>query len=87
MYTSIDPKHYSSLALRVVLSISMLVCIYTSVKYLPLVYVSLVQNLGPLLTAVFSFFFLNKGLNKMDLTVLLVSFGGVILLITGMQEN
>ncbi len=58
MYNSIDPKHYSNLALRVVLGMTMLVCIYTSVKYLPLVYVSLVSNLGPLLTAVFSYFFL-----------------------------
>ena len=65
----------------------MLVCIYTSIKYLPLVYVSLVSNLGPLLTAVFSFFLLKKGLSKLDTAVLLVSFGGVCLLITEALEE
>lgn len=87
MYSSIDPNHYTSLAMRVVLGMTMLVCIYTSVKYLPLVYVSLVSNLGPLLTAVFSYFYLGKGLGRLDSGVLLCSFGGVVLLILGATND
>jgi drug/metabolite transporter (DMT)-like permease len=44
---------------RVALGFLIVACVYTAVKYLPLVIVSLVSNLGPLLTAVFSWFILN----------------------------
>lgn len=86
MYSSIERKHYSSVAIRVAIGIMMLVCIYTSVKYLPLVYVSLVSNLTPLLTALFSYLFLKKGLGRLDTAILLTSFAGVILLITGAND-
>jgi drug/metabolite transporter (DMT)-like permease len=61
----------------------MLGCIYTSVRYLPLVYVALVSNLGPLFTALCSYYYLKKGLSRLDQIILLISFVGVILLITG----
>jgi drug/metabolite transporter (DMT)-like permease len=64
----------------------MLVCVYTSVKYLPLVYTSLTSNLGPLLTAVFSYFLLKKGLSRLDTVILLVSFVGVVIMIMGSVE-
>jgi drug/metabolite transporter (DMT)-like permease len=83
MYSNIDPKHYGNVAIRVVIGILMLVCIYTSVKYLPLVYVALVSNLAPLITALFSYLFLKKGLGLLDSSVLFISFGGVVILITG----
>jgi drug/metabolite transporter (DMT)-like permease len=86
MYTSIDKKHYGNVAIRVAIGVMMLVCIYTSVKYLPLVYVALVSNLTPLVTALFSYMFLKKGLNRLDTLVLFVSFAGVVLLITCNQE-
>lgn len=79
---SIDHKHYMSIVWRVLNGILMLVCVYTSVKYLPLVYISLSQNLSPLLTAVMSYFFFKKGLNMLDTAVLIISFGGVVLMIT-----
>lgn len=83
MYSGIERKHYFNLVLRVIMGICLLVCIYTSVKYLPLVYVALVSNLGPLLTVVLSFLFLKKGLGIFDSVVLIVSFVGVCILITG----
>ena len=61
----------------------MIVCTYTCVKYLPLVFVSLVSNLSPLLTALFSYLFYRIGLTRLDTLVLIVSFGGVALLVTG----
>ena len=83
MYTSIERRHVGHLIVRVVQGLFMLVCIYTSVKYLPLVYTSLTANLGPLLTAVFSYIFLKKGLSRMDSVILVVSFAGVVIMILG----
>ncbi len=72
-----------NLLLRIFVSIMMLVCIYTSVKYLPLVYVSLTSNLSPLVTAIFSYFIIKVPVSRLDVTILIVSFAGVALLITG----
>ena len=58
-------------------------CIYTSIKYFPLVIVSLVQNIAPLMIALFSFIFFKVGLSRLDIAILLISFIGVIVLITG----
>lgn len=83
MYSGIPRDQISKVALRVVLGIFYLTFIYTSIKYLPLVYASLIQNLSPLYIALFSCVFLKKGLSKLDTAVLLVSFLGVIIMITG----
>jgi drug/metabolite transporter (DMT)-like permease len=60
----------------------MLACVYTSVKYLPLVYVSLVSNIGPLFIALFSWLLFKKGLSSFDTLTLLLSFLGVCVLVT-----
>lgn len=75
------------LTLRVLLGLFFLVSMYTSAKSLPLVFVALCQNLTPLLTAVFSYMYLRKGLTNLDIGVLLISFVGVALLITGSLEQ
>jgi drug/metabolite transporter (DMT)-like permease len=87
MYTSIERRHIGHLAARVLQGLLMLVCIYTSVKYLPLVYTSLTSNLGPLLTAVFSYIFLKKGLSKIDVVILVISFLGVVFMILGSFQS
>jgi drug/metabolite transporter (DMT)-like permease len=83
MYSSIERKHVPQLMMRVSIGLLMLVCIYTSVKYLPLVYVALSSNMGPLVTALFSCFFIKVPVQKIDIMVLIISFIGVALLITG----
>ena len=65
------------------MGVLVLVGVYTSVKSLPLVLVGVVMNLSPLLTAVLSFFFLKKALTTVDAVALVVSFLGVVILITG----
>ncbi|TNV77077.1 hypothetical protein FGO68_gene5109 [Halteria grandinella] len=87
LVSSIDKSYYSSILMRVLVGILLLICVYTSIKYLPLVYIALSQNMSPLLTALLSYLFLKKGLNILDTLVLLVSFGGVALLITGAQYS
>ena len=62
-------------------------CVYTSVKSLPLVYISLTSTLVPVLTAIISYFHLRKGLNGIDIGVLAVSFVGVIVLIMGATDD
>ncbi len=83
MYHSIPREQLPNLAFRVINGVLFMVCVYTAVKYLPLVYISLVNTLGPLLIAVLSYFILRVALSKLDITILLVSFFGVIILITG----
>ena len=48
-----------------------------------MVFVSLVQNLAPLLVALTSYVLYKQALTRLDTSVLLVSFLGVIMLITG----
>ena len=86
MYSSIEKRLVGHLAARVIQGVIMLVCIYTSVKYLPLVYTALTSNLGPLLTALGSYFFFKKGLNRIEIIVLIVSFLGVVVMILGSFE-
>jgi drug/metabolite transporter (DMT)-like permease len=83
MYDMIERKYVWQLALRVGVGVFILVCIYTSVKSLPLVYVGVATNLSPLLTAVLSYILLKKGLSSVDAIALVASFAGVIILITG----
>ena len=83
LYDNIDKKLKWQLGLRVTLGVLLLVCIYTSVKSLPLVLVGVVTNLSPLLTAVLSFFILKKAPTTVDVVALVASFVGVVLLITG----
>lgn len=76
-------RHYHWLTLRVLQGLLMLGCVYTAVRYLPLVYVALVSNLGPLFTALMSYLWLKKGLSGIDQLSLGLSFAGVVLLVTG----
>ena len=66
LYTSIERKHVPSLVIRVLMGVGILACVYTSVKYLPLIICALFQNLAPLVTALFSYLFLKKGLDRLD---------------------
>jgi drug/metabolite transporter (DMT)-like permease len=54
-----------------------------ALKYFPLVYVSLIYNLAPLLVVLFSYILYKEGLSRLDIAILFASFFGVILLITG----
>jgi drug/metabolite transporter (DMT)-like permease len=83
LWKSIPAKYWKDLVSRVMQGLVLMVAIYTSIKNFPLVYVSLVSNMTPLLTAVASYFLIKKGLSKLDTAILVVSFIGVTLLITG----
>jgi drug/metabolite transporter (DMT)-like permease len=61
-------------------------CNYLAIKYFPLVFVSLVTNIAPLLVALFSFILYKIALQKVDILNLIISFLGVTLLITGSAE-
>lgn len=89
MYYSIPRSQVRNLIVRVIQGLIMIICTYTCVKYLPLVFVSLIYNLSPLLTALFSYFFYSIGLSRIDTLVLVLSFLGVVLLVTGSltEEN
>jgi drug/metabolite transporter (DMT)-like permease len=83
LYDKIDPKLKWKLTTRVILGVLVIVCIYTSVKSLPLVIVGVVTNLSPLFTALLSLIILKKAITKVDSFALVVSFVGVVILITG----
>ena len=64
-----------------------MVAIYESIKHFPLVFVSLVSNTAPLLTAILSYWLFGVGLSLLDSGVLIVSFAGVAILITGDSKS
>lgn len=83
LYTSIDPKLYKALAMRVIISAVFLGFLYYALKYLPLVFISLVINTAPFLTAVLSYLLLRVKISFVDCMILVVSFGGVAVMVTG----
>jgi len=58
-----------------------------AIKTLPLVLVSIVANLVPLVTAVLSYFILREKLNSIEKVGIVVSFVGVAIMITGKNKN
>ena len=57
-----------------------------AVAYLPLVEVSVIINVSPVIIAVLGFFLLSEVIKLREIIALLVSFGGITLLIYG-REN
>jgi drug/metabolite transporter (DMT)-like permease len=56
---------------------------FTCIKYFPVVIVTLVANVAPLLIALLSYFLYRVGLSKQDTGILLISFVGCLVLFTG----
>jgi len=79
----IPRKQVPIFAIRVLMSVLTLVAVYICAKAFPVVYVSLFQNVVPLSTAALSYIVLKKGLTRLELAVMIVSFIGVVILITG----
>ena len=86
MITGIERHQFKHVVAKSLLGIIYISCLYTAIKYLPLVVASLIQNLSPLFTAIFSYIFLKKGLTKLRAAVLVVSFIGVVVMLTGKLE-
>jgi drug/metabolite transporter (DMT)-like permease len=86
MVTSIEGHQFKHVICKSLLGVIYISCLYTAIKYLPLVVASLIQNLSPLFTAIFSCIFLKKGLTKLKTAVLIVSFIGVVVMLTGKLE-
>jgi len=59
----------------------------TAIKYLPLVYVALSNNMGPLFTAILSFLCIGEKLKRIDIAVLIISFLGILLMILNTPER
>ncbi|TNV77669.1 hypothetical protein FGO68_gene8459 [Halteria grandinella] len=87
MYDTIPRAQYWTLFFRCVQGGFGFMCLYTCIKYFPLVFVSLVQNIAPLLIALFSYYFYAVGLSRHDMIILMLSFIGVIVLITGSLDS
>ena len=62
-------------------------CNYFAIQYFPMVFVSLVSNIAPLLVALFSYIIYKIALHKLDILNLILSFIGVALLILGTPEK
>jgi drug/metabolite transporter (DMT)-like permease len=83
MFDTIPKGQILILITRVCLGLFNMFCQYYTIKYFPLVIVSLMQNMAPLLVALTSFLLYKLPLSRMDTSVLLVCFIGVILIVTG----
>ena len=83
MIDNVPRSQYRSLAIRCFQGSFQFVCMYTCIKYFPVVIVTLVSNIGPLLIALLSYILFKIGLSRFDLAILLISFLGCLVLITG----
>jgi drug/metabolite transporter (DMT)-like permease len=83
MFDAIPRAYVKTLAYRCAQGAFGLMCLYVCIKHYPLVFVSLVQNISPLLIALFSYYFYRVGLSMHESWILLISFIGVIILVTG----
>jgi len=86
-YLTIPREQRMTLTFRVVQGMFNMFCTYYVIKYFPLVYVTLVANTAPLLIALFAFLFYSEKLTRLDVGILIASFFGVSVLITGSVEG
>ena len=63
-----------------------MVSVYTAVKGLPPVYVALSSNFSPLITALLSYVMIKVPITRLDIQVLIISFIGVGILISGTPD-
>jgi drug/metabolite transporter (DMT)-like permease len=63
-----------------------MISVYTAIKGLPPVYVALSSNFSPLITALLSFLLLKVAITKLDIQILIISFIGVGVLISGTPD-
>jgi drug/metabolite transporter (DMT)-like permease len=87
MFEAIPASQYKSLVIRILQGTAGMFCSYFAIKYFPLVLVSLVSNITPLLVALFSYILYRVGLSRMDIANLIISFIGVAILITGTKHQ
>ena len=60
-----------------------MMCIYYCIKFFPVVFVVLVQNISPLILAVLSYGLYMVTFSRLEAAVLAVSFIGVLILLSG----
>ncbi len=87
LYDGIDKKVMPKLFTRIGCHFMIMICVQTAIKGLPPVYVALSSNISPLLITVSSYFFFKKIIPKLDILVLIISFIGVAILISGKPEK
>lgn len=87
MWDSIPKQQVPALATRIIQGIFNMYCAYLSIKYFPLVFVSLITNIAPLILAVFAYLIYKEKLSALDIVNLLVSFLGVAILLTGTLDE
>jgi drug/metabolite transporter (DMT)-like permease len=83
MVTNIPREMYKALALRLIVGSMNIFSVYYCVMFFPVVIVTLVSNLNPLLVALFSYFIYKVKLSGVEVGVLIMSFLGFIILISG----
>ncbi len=86
MYDCLDRKLLPLFFTRIGLQIMIMVSVYTAVKGLPPVYVALSSNFSPLFTALLSYVMIKVPITRLDIQVLIISFIGVGILISGTPD-
>ena len=74
MFEAVPRDQFKNLTTRILFGTASQFCSYFAIKYFPLVLVSLVTNIAPLLVALFSFFLHKVALEKMDIANLIISY-------------
>ena len=87
IWDSVNKKTFKALVGRVLLGFIGLTLQTQAISRLPLVLVSMVMNLVPLITGVLAYFFLKERLDLIDKICLAVSFIGVTVMVFGGTFN
>ena len=83
IWDSVNKKTFKVLVGRVLLGFVGLTLQTQAIARLPLVLVSMVMNLVPLITGVLAYFFLKERLDVIDKICLFISFAGVTIMVCG----
>jgi len=81
--TNVPKEYVRTLFVRCCIGCFQFTSVYYCIMYFPVVFMTLIQNLSPLLIAAFSFYLYKVELNKVEIGVLITSFIGFIILVTG----
>ena len=82
-FSSIPKDSYKVVFNRFLIGNFNQLCTFTAIKYFPLVIVSLISNIYPLLVALFGYILYKEVISRFDKVVLFVSFIGVNFIISG----
>ena len=86
LWDTVPRRLIPALVIIVACGLASFLCLYTAIKYLPMLIIALVGNTLPLFTALFSFLILKERIRLLEIITLIVAFIGVFILLFDNKE-